>query len=68
MKRCPRCGCDRFIVSQHVVQTVKVDGNGSFISEVTSCDEVTHAPDDDDMWQCDECGFDAAGREFNVEE
>lgn len=68
MKRCPKCGCSTFIVSQHVVQTVKVDGNGNFMSEVTSCDEVTHAADDDDIWQCSHCGFDAAGREFNVEE
>lgn len=66
MKRCPKCGCDRFIVSQHVVQTVMVDDNGEFISEVTSCDEVTHKADDDDLWVCEKCGYNAAGSEFNV--
>lgn len=64
MKICPKCGGQVFIVTQHVTQTVKVDGEGYFISEVSSCDEVTHAPDNDDIWQCEKCGFDAAGSEF----
>ena len=67
MKRCPKCGCERFIVSQHVAQTVIVDGNGNFILEQSSCDEVLHAADDDDLWECENCGHSAAGAEFNVD-
>lgn len=49
MKRCPKCGNETFIVTQHVTQSVIVDGNGNFIKEVSSCDEVTHNADDDDI-------------------
>lgn len=49
MKKCPRCGCQEFIVMQHVTQTIKVDGNGCFLEQVSSCDEVTHAADDGDI-------------------
>lgn len=66
MKRCPKCGCEKFIVTQHVAQTVIVDGNGNFISEQSSCDEVLHAADDNDIWVCENCGYDAAGAEFNI--
>lgn len=65
MKVCPKCGCREFHVTQHVTQTVKVDGEGYFIKELTSCDEITHAADDDDIWTCAGCGYDAAGSEFN---
>lgn len=65
MKVCPKCGCREFHVTQHVTQTVKVDGEGHFIKELTSCDEITHAADDDDIWTCAGCGYDAAGSEFN---
>lgn len=68
MKRCPKCGGKKFIVTQHVAQTVLVDADGNFISEKSSCDEVTHAADDDDIWTCDCCGFSAAGSKFNAEE
>lgn len=68
MKRCPSCGAEEFIVTQHVTQTVKVDSEGQFLEEVTSCDEVTHRADDDDMWECNKCGYNAPGREFNVTE
>lgn len=65
MKTCPKCGNQNFIVTQHVTQTVVVNGDGNFIKEVTSCDEVTHSPDDDDLWQCNRCGYEAAGFKFN---
>lgn len=65
MKVCPKCGCREFHVTQHVTQTVKVDGEGHFIKELTSCDEITHAADDDDIWTCAGCGYDAEGSEFN---
>lgn len=66
MKKCPKCGCEQFIVSQHVTQTVLVDGNGMFLKELLSCDEVTHSADDVDLWECNSCGLEAAGAAFNV--
>ena len=68
MKRCPVCGCKRFIVSAHVVQEWIVDENGMFESVLNDCICVTHDPRDDDLWQCYDCGFDAAGKEFDCED
>lgn len=68
MKRCPKCGNETFGVTWHVTQSVIVDGNGNFIKEVSSCDEVTHGADDDDIWNCAKCGYSDAGSAFNVEE
>lgn len=66
MKRCPKCGCEEFIVTQHVTQTIVVNSEGNFIKEVSACDDIVHRADDDDIWQCNKCGYDAAGHEFNV--
>lgn len=65
-KRCPKCGWPTFHVNAHVVQTWEVNGDGTFVSSVAECVEVTHQPDDDDIWTCANCGHSAAGREFNV--
>lgn len=65
-KMCPRCGHDHFIVTQHVTQTVVIDGDGNFIKEISNCDDITHAADDDDLWECEKCGYAAAGSEFNM--
>lgn len=64
-KRCPKCNGKRFLVTVHVTQTWLVDEDDEFIDRVTDCDEVTHRADDDDMWCCDKCGYEAVGREFN---
>ncbi len=68
MKRCPKCGSTQFVVTQHVTQSVVVDGNGNFVREISSCDEITHAADDEDIWDCEKCHYSAPGSEFNVEE
>ena len=68
MKKCPKCGATAFEVTAHVTQDWLVDGNGDFIQEISNCEEVTHWPDDDDVWMCARCGYDAAGSEFNVKE
>ena len=68
MKKCPRCGYKRFIVSAHVVQEWVVDENESFEEVWNDCICVTHNPNDEDIWQCYDCGFESVGREFNVEE
>lgn len=64
--RCPKCGAESFIVTAHVAQDWKVDSMGTFLECMDECVEVTHQPDDDDMWNCANCGFSGAGREFRV--
>lgn len=66
MKRCPKCGNEEFLVSAHVVQDWKVDKNGNFIEEINSCSEVTHEPDDEDLWTCTKCNYETVGSEFNI--
>ena len=66
MKRCPKCGAMSFYVAAHVTQDWVVDKNGDWIRTKDDCVEVTHFPDDDDVWDCAICGFSAAGKEFNV--
>lgn len=43
MKKCPKCGGKEFLVTQHVAQTISVDGNGNFLKEISSYDEVTQS-------------------------
>ena len=66
MKRCPKCGCEKFYVTAHVIQDWIVDCNGDYVETVEDCVEVTHFPKDDDIWTCKECGYQAAGDKFNV--
>ena len=65
MKTCPKCGNKKFVVTAHVTQSWIVDENGNYIKTLQECEEITHNPDDDDVWACNECGYDAAGIEFN---
>lgn len=39
-----------------------IDCDGEFIEETESCVEVTHKPDDDDIWQCTKCGWEGPGK------
>ena len=68
MKRCPKCGNKEFIVTAHVVQEWLVDKYGEFIKATQDCVCVSHYPDDDDIWQCESCGYDGAGSEFEDNE
>lgn len=68
MKKCPKCGCERFYVTAHVVEEWLVDADGHYIDTTAPNLEVAHYPDNEDMWVCAECGYDAEGKEFNVEE
>lgn len=56
IKPCPRCGSIRFITTAHVTQTCVVDDEGCFESALSECDEVTHAPDENDLYSCANCG------------
>lgn len=66
IKVCPRCGGRRFTVTAHVTQDWVVDENGAFEKTLQECVEVTHRPDDEDIWNCNTCGYSASGTEFNV--
>ena len=56
---CPVCGGVRFITTAHVMQEWMVDENGNFIDVVDESVQVTHEPDDDNLWKCAECGAEA---------
>ena len=49
---CPKCGNTTFITTAHVTQTWLVDEDGDFIEAKYDCDEVTHAPDAEDLFIC----------------
>lgn len=66
IKVCPKCGSTVFQASAHVVQTWRLDEFGHFIDVAEDATDITHEPDDDDVWNCNSCGYDAAGKEFNV--
>lgn len=54
----PHCGNDTFIVTAHVTQDWIVNTRGEFCECLKSCVEVTHKPNDDDVWECQDCGAD----------
>ena len=68
MKRCPNCEGQRFVVTAHVTQSWEVDKNEMFVSCLEDCIDIIHRPDDDDIWECYECGYEATGKEFDIKE
>ena len=50
------------------MQDWKVDEHGDYLETTDDCIEVAHFPDDDDIWSCTNCNYEAAGDKFNVEE
>lgn len=64
MKICPKCGGKTFIVTPHVTQDWLVDENGEFLKCINECVEVTHKADNEDIWTCAGCGYEASGDEF----
>ena len=67
-KICPKCGGKEFIVTAHVTQDWLVDEDGCYEETITPYIETVHEPDDDDLWECKNCGYDAPGKEFNRKE
>lgn len=53
---CPKCGSTTSHATAHVTQTWLVDEDGEFIKAETNCDEVTHSPDAEDLFECSKCG------------
>lgn len=66
MKRCPKCGGKKFVVTAHVTQEWIVDENESYIRTLEDCVDITHHPVNDDIWECFECGHSANGTEFEI--
>ncbi len=59
MKKCPNgCAGGKFITSASEVHDWVVDGNGNFIED-KGCKEILHKPNDDNVWECAECGAEA---------
>ena len=68
MKRCPKCRAETFYVSAHVVQDWKVNKYGDWVETLDDCVAVTHFADDEDIWECANCGYADVGNVFNVKE
>lgn len=62
---CPHCGGREFLVTPHVTQDWLVDEDGEFLECLQECVEVTHKPDNDDIWACALCNYEAAGSQFD---
>ena len=62
---CPRCGGTMFYATAHVTQDWVVDGYGEFQETVNECGEVTHYPDNEDLWECKTCGLEESGAFFS---
>lgn len=65
-KKCPKCGNETFIARAHVVQLWEVDRNGDYLKVIEECDTVAHFPDNDDLWTCSSCGYEASGDKFEA--
>ena len=59
-------GAKSFEVTAHVTQDWKIDCNGTFLEALNECVEVTHYPDEADIWSCANCDFSAEGKSFLV--
>lgn len=66
--RCPKCRGTRFSSTAHVTQNWELDENGNFSKCLTGCIDVTHYPNDEDIWDCSECGYSAEGKKFKIPE
>lgn len=56
---CPKCGGRTFETTAHVMQSWTVDADGDFLSVRDDCLQVTHEPDDGNIWTCVRCGAEA---------
>ena len=62
--QCPQCGGTCFSATAHVTQIWMLCGSGKFMESISNCVDVTHQPNDDDLWECLNCEFKAAGVKF----
>lgn len=64
--RCPACGSERFVVTAHVTQDWEIDHNGIFQNVLNACVEITHHPDESDIWNCANCVYSGTGKQFRA--
>ena len=64
--RCPKCGAETFYATAHVTQDWLIDCYGNFVRSENDCLEVTHRPDENDVFDCAKCGYCDAGKKFLV--
>ena len=64
--RGPVCRAKIFEFRAHVSPDWKIDCNGTFLEALNECVEVTHYPDEMDIWNCSNCDFSAEGKSFLV--
>ena len=64
--QCPKCSGKTFTSTAHVAQEWMLDEHGDFMESISHCTDVTHKPDDDDLWECLGCDYSAAGSMFRV--
>ena len=62
--KCPKCGGKKFSTTAHVCQDWMIDEDAEFIETISECIQVTHKPDEDNLWSCLECDYEAAGSAF----
>ena len=62
--QCPKCAGTTFSATAHVTQIWMLDGNGEFIESISNCVDITHRPDDEDLWECLSCEYQDAGAKF----
>lgn len=66
MKKCPKCGCNKFYTMAHVSEEWLVDENGKYIETTVPHIEVIRKPDNNDTWVCMKCGYKHVGYAFEV--
>ena len=64
--QCPKCGEKTFSSTAHVTQDWMLNDHGEFMESISNCIDVTHRPNDDDLWQCLSCEYNATGSKFRV--
>lgn len=67
IKRCPKCGSTRLSATAIVSQNWRLNKNGTFVKILDDMLEVQHYPNDEDTWDCDDCGYSGKGVNFNVD-
>ena len=56
---CPNACGATFVTTAHVMQDWEVTADGDYVSTIQDCLEVTHKPNDGNIWTCKKCGAEA---------
>ena len=47
---------NKFVTVAHIMQDWLVDAEGNFLEATEECLDVTHGPNPENTWTCNECG------------